>query len=118
MRVLIVDDEKPIRDLYQDALSSLPLIVQAVGDVPDAKVLLMNTPFDLVISDINMPEGSGIELLKWARTHFPGIKFGIVTGSAHDIGMDHLYSLSLDFLLEKPVEIHTFLKTVRSTLGI
>ena len=62
-RVLVVDDERSMQEFLEIFLRSEGYEVETAGDVQSAKIHLENDDFDVVITDIKMPGGSGIDLL-------------------------------------------------------
>ena len=62
-RVLLVDDEKVARSLYGDYLTAAGHDVTAVGGAPDAKAALAQKPFEVLVTDLILPESDGMELL-------------------------------------------------------
>ncbi|MFH1513148.1 MAG: response regulator [Bacillota bacterium] len=83
MSLLIVDDEVIIADglaeMLQDTLVD-QLVVYRRYSVADAKALLENERVDIMLTDINMPETSGLELHRWAVQRWPFIKVIYLTG--------------------------------------
>src|SRR5215475_2597249 len=63
-RILIVDDEKVIREILSDFLAMEGYVVRAVEDGVAALKELRLRPYDLVISDLKMPNMGGLELLE------------------------------------------------------
>ena len=72
-RVLIVDDNHMVRRLLVRALSADPPNheVDVATSARAARGLLEQQTFDVVITDISMPEEDGISLMRWAREHCP-----------------------------------------------
>lgn len=68
LHVLVVDDEKVMRELMALTLERLGYAVTAVGDGPSALALLEETHFDLVVLDIVLPGMDGLEVLNELRT--------------------------------------------------
>jgi len=66
--ILVVDDERSIREVLQIFLKKEGFNVTAVTDAKAALQLAKSTEFDLIISDINMPDMSGIDLLRELRS--------------------------------------------------
>ncbi|MGQ9618706.1 MAG: response regulator [Candidatus Aminicenantia bacterium] len=67
-KILIVDDEEGVRELLSDFLKTEGYICRTARDGKEALNMFKNNGFDLIISDIRMPEMGGIELLKNIRT--------------------------------------------------
>jgi len=79
-RILIVDDEEGIRHFLSDGLSVEGFECSDISRARKAPMLLETQPFDAVISDLRMPETSGLELLKWVREKYPQVAFLMATG--------------------------------------
>ncbi|MBN1521600.1 MAG: response regulator [Candidatus Aureabacteria bacterium] len=71
MRILIVDDEIIIRALLLDVLKSDGHEVDAVGNGYDALKLAKKNDYDIIFSDVHMPEMNGYELLTQIKSHHP-----------------------------------------------
>jgi signal transduction histidine kinase len=78
-RILVVDDEAAVRNLYASCLSARYSCVTA-GDAQEALVRLAGGDFALVIADVQMPGLSGIELLRRIVEHFPDTAVIIASG--------------------------------------
>src|ERR1019366_2376455 len=83
-RVLLVDDESLIRKLISGNLVAAGYVVQTAADGLDALGKLRAGLPDLIISDLNMPRMSGLELLAVVRKRFPQIPVLVITGEAPD----------------------------------
>jgi two-component system response regulator PilR (NtrC family) len=70
-RILVVDDERSMQEFLEIFLRGEGYEVATAGDVPSARAMLENDDFDVVISDIQMPGGSGLDLLHAARDASP-----------------------------------------------
>src|SRR5205085_7036569 len=79
-RVLIVDDEKFIRDILADFLGMEGYVVRTAEDGQAALGELNHAHYDLVISDLKMPRMGGIELLEQIGTAAPNALTVIMTG--------------------------------------
>lgn len=114
-RVLLVEDEAPIRALFREFLRSLGCAVDDVADGGAAIERFARTHYDLVITDFLMPGMTGLELARRLRSVDPGLPILMVTGSgrdieaqAHDLGAHSL---------AKPVTLDAFCTAVREALG-
>jgi len=78
--VLIVDDERPVREILSEGLSSIGYDTRTAGSAAEAFEIVDSDPPDLVLSDIEMPGGSGIELLEKIKDHNEDLDVIMVTG--------------------------------------
>ena len=69
MYVLIADDDAMLRDIVRRELHGVGIVAETAGTVADAELCLANQAFDVVILDINFPDGSGLDLLVTLRRH-------------------------------------------------
>ena len=104
MSLLIVDDEVIIADslaeMLQEAFSDR-LVVYCCYSAADAKVLLKTERVDIMLTDINMPETSGLDLHSWAAQRWPFIKVIYLTGySDFQYARQALHQQAFDFILK------------------
>ena len=78
-RILVVDDEESIREFLDIMLKKEGFEVTLAEDGARAIELLKKKSFDMVISDLQMPNVTGMELLKHARENYPDMRFMIIT---------------------------------------
>ena len=78
-RILVVDDERSMRDFLEILLQREQHEVVACGSAPQALLALESDDFDIVISDIRMPEMSGMDLLDRVRELSPGTLVILIT---------------------------------------
>tara|TARA_R110000868_G_scaffold125037_2_gene330370 strand:- start:37191 stop:38501 length:1311 start_codon:yes stop_codon:yes gene_type:complete len=78
--ILIVDDDINILELLQRHLQSLNYHIYKAVSVKQALYILKDTEIDLLITDIQMPEVDGLELIKYASEHYPKIPKLVITG--------------------------------------
>ncbi len=79
-KILVVDDDKVIRDVLTDFLTTEGYLVRAVENGLKAVEELRQTPYDMVISDLKMPVMGGLELLEEIRRHDIRVVSVIMTG--------------------------------------
>ena len=101
-RVLVVDDSRFHRELARDVLSARAEVVCCDG-AAQALAALEQGAFDLVLSDLTMPEISGLELLERVQRRFPGCEFVIVTANATVDSAVHALRMGATDYLQKPV---------------
>jgi len=81
-RILVVDDEAVVQQVVLDFLEMKGFEVVGADNGKEAIERLSETHFDLVLSDIRMPEMDGLELLKNVKKNYPGIGMIMFTGFA------------------------------------
>jgi DNA-binding response OmpR family regulator len=82
LRVLVADDDPQLLELMERRLKKLGLEPDRAMDGRAAKVLLENNKYDLIVTDIYMPHGTGLELLRLAKDQDPHIQVVVVTAAA------------------------------------
>lgn len=80
LRVLIVDDDPSTSLILTHFLQARQVQVQSTTDPREAAQMLRKNTYDFLISDLIMPEVSGIELLIWCRKHVPQTRVLLMTG--------------------------------------
>ncbi len=118
--ILVIDDDAQVRTVL---LRSLEYEGYQVVDAPNGKVgmeLIREEPFDLVVTDIVMPEKDGIEIIGELRQYFPETKIIAISGGARNLKANVVLKtaeiLGANCTLFKPFEIETFLNTVKHVL--
>jgi CheY-like chemotaxis protein len=80
IHVLVVDDEPIICDLLQVILGNMQVSVDVAENGVEAQKRILAGSYQLVITDINMPEMDGITLLRWLHQRNPDIDIVVMTG--------------------------------------
>lgn len=106
MKILIVDDSKAMRMIVRRALASTPAyggatVVEAENGVEALERVDAEAP-DVILSDWNMPEMNGIELLEALVTRGPVPPFGFVTSESTPEMHERAISSGACFLVSKP----------------
>jgi two-component system response regulator PilR (NtrC family) len=78
--ILIVDDEQSIREVLEIAFRKQGHRVEVAGSVEAAKKRIESQIFDIIVSDIRMPGGGGVDLLRFAKEVAPSCFFLLITG--------------------------------------
>ncbi|MBI2400979.1 MAG: response regulator [Deltaproteobacteria bacterium] len=112
-RILVVDDDESIRDLCALVLRTAGYTVENAVHGADGLDKLRQASYDLVISDVNMPELGGLEFYESALSEIPAVEgmFLFMTGVASEELLSTLSEKSLK-CLEKPFKISELLETV------
>jgi two-component system NtrC family response regulator len=126
-RILVVDDDESLRRVTQAQLRRSGHDTSAAADVSEALGILRRQPMDLVITDLNLPDLSGIELLKSLRAEYPETAVAIVTAygtietavdaiklGAYDYITKPVHPEELRALVARVLERHRLIEEVRS----
>lgn len=115
---LIIDDEPDIRELLEITLMRMGIEVQTAADVTTAKRLLEANPPHLCLTDMNLPDGNGIELVQWIQQICPQTPVAVITAyGSMDTAIDSLKAGAFDFV-SKPVELPRLRELVNSALRL
>jgi two-component system response regulator PilR (NtrC family) len=117
LRLLIVDDEPDLRTLYELTLLGEGYELETAGSVADALARLKARRFEALITDMRLPDGSGLDLLMWLEQQGRSEKTLVITayGSAEN-AVEALKAGAYDYLT-KPVDLRQFRQVVASALG-
>ena len=114
--ILLVDDEPNIIEILEIMLRDEGMEVQKASSAREALDLLRRNPVDAVISDIRMPDMSGVDLLKEARQLSPDTVFILMTAFAStETAIDALQHGAYDYLT-KPFKMEELRNIVRHSL--
>lgn len=115
-KVLIIDDEKAIRNALRDILEFEKYEVKEAADGADGIRLATEGGFDLVLCDIKMPKVDGMEVLSKLQELHPDLPVVMITGHGTiDTAVEALKKGAYDFI-SKPPDLNRLLVTVRNAL--
>ncbi len=115
---LIVDDEPDIRELLALTLSRMDIRSSEAETVAQARKLLKQHEFDLCLTDMRLPDGNGIELIRHIQHHHPELPVAMISAHGNmDIAIEALKAGAFDFL-NKPVELQDLRELVNSALRL
>ncbi len=117
-KVLIVDDEPDIRALIEITLNRMQLNTVAAENVTQAQEKLANERFDLVLTDMNMPDGNGIDLVAYIQKNYPATPVAVITAyGSIDTAISALKAGAFDFV-SKPVDLARLRELVNSAIKL
>lgn len=103
--VLVVDDEVDLREIVASELDFMGAKVEQAGNISAADAILKQKKIDLIISDIRMPGGTGVDLLKTVKArNILNPPVILITGFA-DITSEEAYAEGAEALLSKPFQL-------------
>jgi DNA-binding NtrC family response regulator len=113
--VLVVDDERPLLDIYTAVLDP-HFQVTTAANVTEAETLLRRQPFKVILGDHLMPGEPGLDFLIRAREAFPRLQRVLITGYLRPEMMETASTAGLFRCLTKPVSLGTLIEVVRSAV--
>lgn len=116
-RLLVVDDEPDLRTLYELTLLREGYDIETAGTVEEARQLLQDHRYSAVITDMRLPDGTGLDILKQLEAQGRHEKAIVITayGSAEN-AVSALKAGAYDYLT-KPVDLKQFRSVVASALS-
>lgn len=116
--ILIVDDEPDILELISMTIDRLGFHYETACSVADAKHQLSQRTFDLCLTDMRLPDGSGLDLVSHIQAQYESMPVIVLTAyGSVDIAIDAMKQGAFDFL-SKPVELEKLRTTIKSALSL
>jgi DNA-binding NtrC family response regulator len=101
--ILVVDDEFSVRESLEKVLSKAGYITLAADSGNEALAVLSKHKVDLVLSDLKMPEGDGVELLKSIKKNYPDVEVILLTGyGTVENAVEAMREGAYDFITKPP----------------
>ncbi len=116
-KILIVEDDNFFREALRDLLKKKFTVLESPNGKSAKEILSMQT-VDVVLTDIQMPGLTGLELLEWARQYKPEVPFIIMTGFSMVLETKSAFDLGAKGFIAKPFKNQELLTLVDSVLGI
>jgi two-component system, NtrC family, response regulator PilR len=117
-RILIVDDEPDLVELVALTLSRMGLRWASAANLHDAQRSLLTETFDLVLCDMRLPDGDGLDLLDWLQTRRPGLPCAVITAHGNvETAVRALKQGAFDFL-SKPLDLGALRRLITSALKL
>ena len=117
-RALIVDDEPDIRELLEITLGRMKLDTRSARNVKEAREWLAREPFDLCLTDMRLPDGTGLDLVQYIQQRHPQVPVAMITAyGSLDTAINSLKAGAFDFLT-KPVDLGRLRELVATALRI
>jgi two-component system response regulator PilR (NtrC family) len=115
---LVVDDERDIRELLVLTLGRMGLRVDTASDLATARHLLGEQAYDLCLTDMRLPDGSGLDLITHIGARFPDTPVAMITAYGNvDAAVSALKAGAFDFV-SKPVDLAVLRRLVSNALEL
>jgi two-component system response regulator PilR (NtrC family) len=116
--VLVIDDERDIRELLTITLGRMGLIVETASNVTEAKQRLADTRYALCFTDMRLPDGSGQEIIELIAARYPETPVAMITAYGNvDAAVNALKAGAFDFV-SKPVDINMLRRLVQTAMRL
>ncbi len=117
-QVLIVDDEPDIREVLELTLGRMNLETRSASNLDEARSLLQAFKFDLCLTDMRLPDGNGIELVRYIQEKYPYLPVAVITAFGNmETAIAALKAGAFDFV-SKPLDLNDLRNIVRSALRV
>jgi two-component system response regulator PilR (NtrC family) len=117
-RALIVDDEPDIRELLAITLGRMQIAVTAAADYAEAVQALDEQRFDLVLTDMRLPDGNGLDLVEWLGENRPGVPVAVITAHGNVEAAVRALKLGAFDFISKPLDLAALRKLITATLRL
>ena len=117
-RALIVDDEPDIRELLEITLGRMKIETWSAANIAEAHRLLAGEQFHLCLTDMNLPDGNGIDLVKFIAANHPQLPVAVITAfGSMEAAIAALKAGAFDFV-QKPVYLEQLRSLVDTALQL
>jgi two-component system response regulator PilR (NtrC family) len=117
-QVLVVDDEPDIREVLELTLGRMNLETRTASSLEEARYLLGEFKFDLCLTDMRLPDGNGIELVRFIQDKLPYLPVAMITAFGNmETAIAALKAGAFDFV-SKPLDLSDLRNIVRSALRV
>ena len=116
VRVLVVDDEPPIRRFLRTSLAAQAYEVLEAEDVPAAVQLLRGEKPDVMVLDLGLPGTDGFDLIRNLRTSGSSVPIIVLSSRTDETGKVHALDLGADDYLTKPFGMDELIARIRTAL--
>ena len=115
---LVVDDEPDIRELLELTLSRMQIDANTAATIEEAKQLLATHVFDLCLTDMRLPDGDGLDLVRYIQRKAPQLPVAVITAhGSMSSAIEALKAGAFDFVT-KPVELRVLRELVNTALRL
>jgi two-component system response regulator PilR (NtrC family) len=116
--VLVVDDEPDLCELLSITLQRMDLDPRTAHSVADAQRLLKTERVDLCLTDMQLPDGDGLDLVKWIQQYSPSVPVAVITAHGNmETAVRALKLGAFDFV-SKPLDLAGLRKLVASAIKL
>jgi two-component system response regulator PilR (NtrC family) len=115
-RALVIDDEPDICELLSLTLGRMDIETETAVDVASAKTLLGKHKFDICLTDMRLPDGDGLQLVKWIQSNVPGLPVAVITAHGNVESAVQALKLGAFDFISKPLDLGNLRNIVSNAL--
>jgi CheY-like chemotaxis protein len=116
-RILVADDDKSIQDVVSGLLEIMGFEVALAGNGIEALAVFLDSSFDLVLTDLQMPAMDGLSLARHIKESSPSTPVILLTGSDRETVRKRVERAPVDSIIFKPVRLEDLRRTVQGALA-
>jgi DNA-binding response OmpR family regulator len=116
MRILVVEDETPLATFVRKGLEAEHYAVDTAGDGEQARCMALESDYDLVVLDLNLPKLDGIDVLRAVRAKKPGLPVLVLTARSRIEDRVQALDSGADDCLNKPFSFTELSARIRALL--
>jgi len=110
--ILVIDDDERVRTLLRDILLLGGFQVIEASDGKSGIGYFEKGRFDMVLTDLGMPEMNGWEVVRWIKSRAPQIPVALITGWGTNLDEDKIKESGVDWIIGKPFQVNEILETL------
>lgn len=117
-KILVAEDNPAVREFIVRALQSLNMEIASVSDGQEALDKLFKEPFDILVTDIVMPNVDGIALALKATHDYPNLKIIMISGYAQERMRAHNLDALVHRIIAKPFSLEEICEAVQDVIAL
>ena len=106
-KAIVMDDDYELRSIYKSILEEVSAEVVEVDSTSEARKLIARDHIVMVVTDIEMPKGSGLDFSIWCRETYPEIALALVSGNVELLTIGRHY---VDVIVVKPLLLQSIIE--------
>jgi DNA-binding response OmpR family regulator len=115
-RILVIDDSPRVRSTIRELLTASGYVVSTAASATEGLARCAENQVDLIVTELKLPDLSGLEVGVVCRERFPMTRVGLVTSWKESINRSRLDQFGVDFLVVKPFLVPGLLRAVAAAL--
>ena len=115
---LVIDDEPDICELLSLTLQQMDISTETAGDLKTGKAMLGNGRYDLCLTDMQLPDGNGLDLVEWMQTHAADTPVAVITAHGNVESAVRALKLGAFDFVSKPLDLADLRKLVSTAMRL